>query len=123
MPRRRELSELRIEMVPPERLAPYARNARTHSSEQVAQIAASIVEFGFTNPILVDREFGIIAGHGRLMAAQRLELPVVPVIMLGHLSDAQRRALIIADNKIAENAGWDEALLKQEFAGGSHDRH
>lgn len=105
-----------IEMVPPSRLAPYARNARTHSSEQVAQIAASMVEFGFTNPILVDGEYGIIAGHGRLMAAQRLELAEVPVIMLGHLSDAQRRALIIADNKIAENAGWDEALLKQELA-------
>lgn len=103
-------------MVPPERLAPYARNARTHSSEQVAQIAASIVEFGFTNPILVDRDFGIIAGHGRLMAAQRLELSAVPVIMLEHLSDAQRRALIIADNKIAENAGWDEELLRQELA-------
>lgn len=110
------MTEPRIEMVPPERLAPYARNARTHSQEQVAQIAASIVEFGFTNPILVDRDFGIIAGHGRLMAAQRLSLQAVPVIMLSHLSDAQRRALIIADNKIAENAGWDEALLRQELA-------
>ncbi|HMT45507.1 MAG TPA: site-specific DNA-methyltransferase [Novosphingobium sp.] len=103
-------------MVPPSRLAPYARNARTHSADQVAQIAASIVEFGFTNPILVDKEFGIIAGHGRLMAAQRLELDAVPVIMLEHLSDAQRRALIIADNKIAENAGWDEDLLREELA-------
>lgn len=110
------MPDLKIEMVPPSRLAPYARNARTHSAEQIAQIAASIVEFGFTNPILADREFGIIAGHGRLMAAQRLELPAVPVIMLEHLSDAQRRALIIADNKIAENAGWDEELLKQELA-------
>lgn len=103
-------------MVPPDRLAPYARNARTHSDEQVAQIAASIVEFGFTNPILVDREFGIIAGHGRLMAARRLELPEVPVIVLEHLSEAQRRALVIADNRIAENAGWDETLLRRELA-------
>ena len=103
-------------MVPPERLAPYARNARTHSDEQVVQIAASIVEFGFTNPILVDRDFGIIAGHGRLMAARRLELPAVPVIRLEHLSKAQRRALVIADNRIAENAGWDETLLRRELA-------
>lgn len=110
------MKDLVIEMVSPDRLAPYARNARTHSPEQVAQIAASIVEFGFTNPILVDREFGIIAGHGRLLAAQRLDLSAVPVIMLEHLSDAQRRALIIADNKIAENAGWDEDLLRQELA-------
>lgn len=106
----------RIEMVPPSRLAPYARNARTHSADQIGQIAASILEFGFTNPILVDSEFGIIAGHGRLQAALRLELAAVPVIMLEHLTDAQRRALVIADNKIAENAGWDEELLKEELA-------
>lgn len=110
------MTEPRIEMVSPARLAPYARNARTHSADQIGQIVASIVEFGFTNPILVDGEFGIIAGHGRLQAALRLEMERVPVIVLDHLSDAQRRALIIADNKIAENAGWDEDLLKQELA-------
>ena len=107
---------MQIEMWPLERLTPYARNARTHSDAQIAQIAASIVEFGFTNPILVGGDGTIIAGHGRLMAAQRLELAEVPVVVLGHLSDAQRRALVIADNKIAENAGWDEELLKSELA-------
>jgi len=107
---------LQIEMWPLERLTPYARNARTHSDAQVAQIAASIVEFGFTNPILVGGDGTIIAGHGRLMAARRLELAEVPVVVLDHLSDAQRRALVIADNKIAENAGWDEDLLKAELA-------
>ena len=97
-------------------LAPYARNARTHSEEQIAQIAASIAEFGFTNPILIGGDNVIIAGHGRLRAAQMLELPEVPVIVLDHLSDAQRRALIIADNRIAQNAGWDEDLLRAELA-------
>ncbi len=97
-------------------LAPYARNARTHSEEQIAQIAASIAAFGFTNPILIGGDNVIIAGHGRLRAAQMLELPDVPVIVLDHLSDAQRRALIIADNRIAQNAGWDEDLLRAELA-------
>lgn len=107
---------LQVEMMPLERLAPYARNARTHPEWQIAQIAASIVEFGFTNPILIGSDGVIIAGHGRLQAAQRLGLPEVPVIVLAHLSPAQRRALVIADNKIAENAGWDEELLKAELA-------
>ncbi|WP_323043134.1 site-specific DNA-methyltransferase [Gemmobacter sp.] len=102
-------------MMPTERLVPYARNARTHSDQQVAQIAASIAEFGFTNPILIGDDDVIIAGHGRLMAAQRLGLTEVPVIVLAHLTEAQRRALVIADNKIAENAGWDEELLKAEL--------
>ena len=97
-------------------LAPYTRNARTHSEGQIAQIAASIAEFGFTNPILIGGDNVIIAGHGRLRAAQMLELPDVPVIVLDHLSDAQRRALIIADNRIAQNAGWDEDLLRAELA-------
>jgi DNA modification methylase len=96
-------------------LTPYAGNPRTHSEEQIAQIAASIAEFGFTNPILADGEGVIIAGHGRLLAAQRLGLEKVPVITLGHLTEAQRRALVIADNKIAENAGWDEELLRAEL--------
>jgi ParB-like chromosome segregation protein Spo0J len=105
----------RIELWPVDRLIPYARNPRTHSEEQVAQIAASIAEFGFCNPILVDSRDGIIAGHGRLLAAKKLGLSEVPVIILDHLTEAQRRALVIADNKLAENAGWDEELLKQEL--------
>lgn len=103
-------------MTPLDRLAPYVRNARTHSEGQIAQIAASIMEFGFTNPILVGGDGVIIAGHGRLQAAQRLGLAEAPVIVLDHLSPAQRRALVIADNRIAENAGWDETLLKSELA-------
>lgn len=105
----------RIELWPVERLQPYAKNARTHSDEQVDQIAASIREFGFTNPILVDSADGIIAGHGRLMAAKRLGLATVPVIVLDHLTDAQRRAYILADNKLALNAGWDDGLLSEEL--------
>ncbi len=97
-------------------LAPYAGNARTHPEWQVAQIAASIAEFGFTNPILVGSDRVIIAGHGRLLAAERLGLDRVPVIVLDHLTPTQRRALVIADNKIAENAGWDEELLGRELA-------
>ena len=91
----------------------YERNARTHSTEQIDQIAASIREFGFTNPLLVDENGGIIAGHGRLAAAQRLGLDGVPCIVLAHLTDAQRRAYILADNKLALNAGWDEELLRR----------
>ncbi len=105
----------RINLWPVERLQPYAKNARTHSDEQVDQIAASMREFGFTNPILVDSADGIIAGHGRLMAAKRLGLDTVPVIVLDHLTDAQRRAYILADNKLAMNAGWDNELLAQEL--------
>jgi len=106
----------KIEPWPTTRLIPYARNARTHSPEQVAQIAASIAEFGFTNPILAGSDGVIVAGHGRLAAAQKLGLATVPVVVLDHLSPTQRRALIIADNRIAENAGWDEALLRIEMA-------
>jgi ParB-like chromosome segregation protein Spo0J len=105
----------RIELWPVERLQPYERNARTHSAEQVAQIAASIVEFGFTNPILVDSNDGIIAGHGRLTAAQELGLRTVPVVVLDHLSDRQRKAYILADNQLALNAGWDTDLLRGEL--------
>ncbi|WP_339751869.1 site-specific DNA-methyltransferase [uncultured Marinobacter sp.] len=99
-----------------QRLIPYARNARTHDEGQVSQIAGSIAEFGFVNPILVGDDNVIIAGHGRLLAAQQLGLEKVPVIVLGHLTEAQRRALVIADNKIAENAGWNEELLQLELA-------
>ena len=99
-----------------DKLIPYARNPRTHSEAQVAQIAASIREFGFTNPILVDTHAGIIAGHGRLLAARKLQLEQVPVIVLDHLSEAQKRAYILVDNKLAENAGWDEEMLRLELA-------
>ncbi len=96
-------------------LIPYARNARTHSPEQVAQIAASIREFGWTNPILVDGENGVIAGHGRLLAARKLGMATVPVIELAHLSAAQKRAYVIADNKLALNAGWDDETAGLEL--------
>jgi DNA modification methylase len=105
----------KIEQWPTAKLLPYARNARTHSDAQVAQIAASIAEFGFTNPILAGSDGVIVAGHGRLAAAQKLGLEVVPVVVLDHLSPTQRRALVIADNRIAENAGWDEAMLRIEL--------
>jgi DNA modification methylase len=106
----------RIEIWPTERLVPYAKNARTHSPEQVAQIAASIVEFGFTNPILVDSNAGIVAGHGRLLAAKKLGLAEVPVIVLDHLSEIQRRAYVLADNRLSLSAGWNDKLLAQELA-------
>lgn len=97
------------------KLKPYEKNARTHSQEQVEQIAASIVEFGFTNPILIDEKAGIMAGHGRLAAANFLGIPQVPVVQLKHLSPAQKRAYVIADNQLALNAGWDESLLRKEL--------
>lgn len=96
-------------------LIPYARNSRTHSDEQVAQIAASIKEFGFLNPIIVDGDSGIIAGHGRVLAAQKLGLESLPCIEAAHLTDAQRKAYVIADNKLALNAGWDDDLLRVEL--------
>ncbi len=96
-------------------LLPYASNSRTHSDAQVAQIAASIKEFGWTNPILIDGENTIIAGHGRLLAARKLGMEEVPAIILDHLSKAQQRALVIADNQLALNAGWDIDMLKAEI--------
>ena len=104
-----------VEHWPLDRLIPYARNARTHQDDQAAQIAASIVEFGWTNPILVDAEGGLVAGHGRLLAARKLGLDTVPVVVLDHLTPAQRRAYVIADNKLALNAGWNEELLAAEL--------
>ena len=98
-----------------EDLIPYARNSRTHSAEQVAQIAASIREFGWTNPVLIDGENGIIAGHGRVLAAHKLGETQVPTIELSHMSDTQKRAYIIADNKLALNAGWDDEMLALEI--------
>lgn len=96
-------------------LVPYVNNARTHSDAQVAQIAASIREFGFTNPVLVDGKNGVIAGHSRLLAARKLGMDTVPVIELAHLSKTQRKAYILADNKLAMNAGWDDDLLGIEL--------
>ena len=97
-------------------LIPYARNSRTHSEVQVNKIASSIKEFGFLNPVLIDKDNGIIAGHGRVMAAQKLGLKEVPVLQIGHLSETQKRAYIIADNRLALDAGWDEEMLRVEFA-------
>lgn len=105
-----------IEYIETEKLVPYARNSRTHSDEQVQQIMGSIKEFGFTNPILVDADGLIIAGHGRTMAAQRMGIKEVPCLRLGHLTDAQKKAYVIADNKLALNAGWDDEMLRLELA-------
>ena len=106
---------LQIDYRPIESLTAYARNARTHSDEQVAQIAASIREFGFNNPVLVDGQRGVIAGHARILAARKLAMTDVPVIELAHLTDTQRRAFILAENKLAERAGWDAELLSLEL--------
>ena len=105
----------KIDRLSVEKLIPYAKNSRTHSAEQVAQIAASIKEFGFNNPVLIDEDNGIIAGHGRVMAAQKLGLQAVPCIRLAHLSDTQRKAYVIADNRLALNAGWDDQMLTLEL--------
>ena len=107
---------MQIEQIGIATLIPFAKNSRTHSDAQVAQIAASIREFGFTNPVLIDEADGIIAGHGRVLAARKLKLTEVPCIRLAHLTEAQKRAYVIADNKLALNAGWDEAMLKLELA-------
>jgi len=107
---------MKIETLKTADLIPYARNSRTHSPEQTAQIAGSIREFGFTNPVLIDADNGIIAGHGRVMAAQKLGLDKVPCIRLSHLTETQKRAYIIADNKLALNSGWDEEMLGLELS-------
>ncbi|OFW00555.1 MAG: hypothetical protein A3G20_03690 [Acidobacteria bacterium RIFCSPLOWO2_12_FULL_59_11] len=106
----------RIELWPIDKLTPYSRNPRTHSESQVAQIAASIAEFGFNAPLLVDSNSGIIAGHGRLLAARKLGLAEVPVIVLDHLSDTQKRAFLIADNRLSDLSGWNDELLAAELA-------
>jgi ParB-like chromosome segregation protein Spo0J len=108
--------KLKIQYKPIADLIPYARNSRTHSDAQVAQIAASIKEFGWTNPVLLDGENGIIAGHGRVMAAHKLGETEVPTIELSHMDENQKRAYIIADNKLALNAGWDNEMLALEVA-------
>src|SRR5689334_15267591 len=109
------LGDVRVERRPIGSLEPYARNPRTHSPAQVEKLAGSLRAFGWTNPILVDAAAGIIAGHGRLRAAKRLGLAEVPVIRLDHLSEAQRRAFLLADNCLALDAGWDENLLALEL--------
>lgn len=106
----------RIELWPLDRLKPYERNARTHSEAQIAELAGSIVEYGFTAPLLVSGEGDILAGHGRLAAAKKLALEVVPVVVLDHLTPTQRRAYILADNQLALQAGWNEELLAAELA-------
>jgi ParB family chromosome partitioning protein len=106
---------LEITYLPTESLTAYVNNSRTHSDAQVAQIAASIKEFGFTNPVLVDGDGGIIAGHGRVLAARKLNMEIVPTITLAGLTDTQRKAYVIADNKLALNAGWDDELLALEL--------
>ena len=98
-----------------EDLIPYALNSRTHSDEQVAQLAASIREFGFTNPVLIDQDANLIAGHGRLLAARKAKMDQVPAVVVTGLDDRKRRALVIADNKLALNAGWDEEALRVEL--------
>lgn len=107
---------MKIEQIKTGELIPYACNARTHNDIQVTQIAGSIREFGFTNPVLIDADNGIIAGHGRVMAAQRLKLNEIPCIRLAHLTDTQRKAYILADNKLALNGGWDEEMLAVELS-------
>jgi len=114
-PKQSGTAPIQIELIPIDVLIPYARNSRTHSEEQTSQIAASIREFGFTNPVLIDGQDGIIAGHGRVLAARKLGLDEVPCIRLSHLTETQKRAYIIADNKLALNAGWDAELLKLEL--------
>jgi DNA modification methylase len=110
------MDELQIAWRPLGELIPYARNPRTHSDAQVTQIAASIREFGWTNPVLIDGDNGVIAGHGRVLAARKLGLERVPVIELAHMSEAQKRAYVLADNQLALNAGWDDELLRLELA-------
>jgi DNA modification methylase len=109
------MSNLFIENLPLSSLKPWARNARTHSKKQIKQIAESITQFGFTNPVLIDRENTILAGHGRVAAAKQLELIEIPCVRLEHMTKAQKRAYAIADNKLALNAGWDEELLAEEL--------
>jgi ParB-like chromosome segregation protein Spo0J len=107
---------MKIEQKSIDLLIPYAKNARIHNEAQIAQIAGSIKEFGFNNPVLIDKDNGIIAGHGRVMAARKLGLQEVPTIQLDHLSETQRRAFILADNRIAMNSHWDEEILSLELS-------
>ena len=109
------MSELKVLYNPTSTLRPYKNNARTHSKKQIKQLVKSIEEFGFTNPILIDENSTVLAGHGRLLAAKELQLAEVPCVRLDHMTEAQKKAYILADNKLALNAGWDEDLLAQEL--------
>ena len=111
----KSITDLKVVRWAIEKLLPYARNARTHTDEQIAQVAASIIEFGWTNPILVGADGVVIAGHARLAAARKLKMTEVPVIVLDHLTPTQRRALVLADNRLALSAGWDEEMLRVEL--------
>src|SRR5919112_5586033 len=109
------MKPMEVELMPVTRLKPYAGNARTHSRKQIRQIAKSIERFGFTNPVLISDEGEIVAGHGRVEAAKLLGRESVPAVRLSHLSAAERKAYVIADNKLAQNAGWDKELLAIEL--------
>ena len=106
----------RFEKVSIDRLIPYARNARTHSKEQIKQLRASLREFGFVNPCIIDKDYNIIAGHGRVMAAKEEGIDSIPCVFAEHLTDAQKRAYILADNRLALNAGWDDEMLSVELS-------
>ena len=105
----------KLELIDIYKLIPYANNARTHSDEQIKKIQASIREFGFVNPVLIDKEYGIIAGHGRVEAAKREGIKKVPCVWVEHLTEAQKKAYILADNRLAEMAGWDNNILRIEL--------
>jgi ParB-like chromosome segregation protein Spo0J len=104
-----------MQLVSIDRLVPYVNNARTHSAEQIVKLRSSLREFGFVNPIIIDREFNVIAGHGRLMAAKEEGINEVPCVFADFLSESQKKAYILADNRMAMDAGWDEELLKIEM--------
>ena len=106
----------RFEKVSIDKLIPYARNARTHSKEQIKQLRASLREFGFVNPCIIDKDYNIIAGHGRVMAAKEEGIESVPCVFAEHLTDAQKRAYILADNRLTLNAGWDNEMLSVELS-------
>ena len=104
-----------LQIVPISKLVPYANNARTHSPEQIAKLRSSLREFGFINPVIIDRDYGVIAGHGRILAAREEGITAVPCVFADHLTEAQKKAYIIADNRMAMDAGWEEDLLRIEI--------
>ena len=104
-----------LQLVPVSRLVPYVNNARTHSPEQITKLRSSLREFGFINPVIIDRDYGVIAGHGRILAAKEEGITEVPCVFADHLTEAQKKAYIIADNRMAMDAGWDEELLRVEI--------
>ena len=104
-----------MRLVPIDKLVPYVNNARTHSADQIMKLRSSLREFGFINPVIIDRDYGVIAGHGRLMAAKEEGFTDVPCVLVDHLTEAQKKAYILADNRYAQDAGWDEEMLKVEI--------